>query len=93
MRRIAAATAALFLASGVTGAASAKPGNAQGELKDTMRAMVTQEGVPPGQQARPDDPDQGDDNAAERAIFEVCTNDTPAAQRSAICDRAPLSPE
>jgi hypothetical protein len=37
------------------------------------------------------DPDQGDDHAAARAIQIVCSKDTPAAQRSAICQN--VSPE
>lgn len=41
--------------------------------------------------ARDIDPDQGDDNASDRAIDEVCTKDTPAADRSAICDSSPIS--
>ena len=42
--------------------------------------------IPPGQVKRPDDPDMGDDRAALRAILEVCYKETPAADRSAICD-------
>ena len=78
-------------------AAVAKPGeggNAKPEqaLLKSLNAIV-QNGVnPPGQSKRPNDPDMGDDNAALRAILVVCTKDTPAAQRSAICDRPPVSP-
>ena len=46
---------------------------------------------PQAQNAPKSDPDMGDDNASENAIQVVCTKDTPAAQRSAICD-APESP-
>ena len=49
------------------------------------------QGTPPGQANRPVDPDQGDDNASLNAINIVCNKDTPAAQRSAICNR-PISP-
>jgi hypothetical protein len=34
------------------------------------------------------DHDQGDDNASPRAKEVVCSKNTPAAQRSAICDTA-----
>lgn len=47
---------------------------------------------PPGQNNRPDDPDQGDDNASQTAIEKVCSKDTPAARRAAICDNIPDSP-
>ena len=50
---------------------------------------------PPGQTTRKSDPDQGDDNAVLRAIKIVCTMDTPAAKRSAICfgdEDSPASP-
>ena len=38
------------------------------------------------------DPDQGDDHASARAIAVVCSKDTPAARRSAICP-TPVSAE
>ncbi|QNM82924.1 hypothetical protein H8M03_00710 [Sphingomonas sabuli] len=59
---------------------------ALGTAVDSTRAN------PPGQDKRPADPDQGDDNASDRAISMVCFKDTPAAERSAICDRSPASP-
>ena len=62
------------------------------ELKRTLQAMVNSQTTPPGQSARPVDPDQGDDNAALRAIQVVCSSDTPAADRSAICP-TPISPD
>lgn len=61
-----------------------------GLLKKGLDAMAAS-AVPPGQSSRPDDPDRGDDNASDRAIQMVCTKDTPAAQRSAICPK-PVSP-
>ena len=61
-----------------------------GVLKKGLDAMAAA-AVPPGQSNRPDDPDRGDDNASDRAIQMVCTKDTPAAQRSAICPK-PVSP-
>lgn len=38
------------------------------------------------------DNDQGDDHASQNAILKVCTKDTPAARRSAICNNF-VSPE
>ena len=74
-----------------------KSGNAQDDLIDTLNAMANGLGnnnnSPPGQDGRPDDPDMGDDNAAREAILTVCTKDTPAAERSAICDGEPISPQ
>jgi hypothetical protein len=59
------------------------------DLKKGLDAMIAS-ASPPGQANRTDR-DQGDDNASDRAIQVVCTKDTPAAQRSAICPR-PISP-
>ena len=59
------------------------------ELKKGLDAMIAS-ASPPGQANRTDR-DQGDDHASDRAIQVVCTKDTPAAQRSAICPR-PISP-
>ena len=62
-------------------------------LRLALQRMVRSNGDnPPGQDKRPFDPDMGDDNASDRAIFEVCTKNRPAAQRSAICRRGPISP-
>ena len=60
-----------------------------GALKRGLDAMAS--AAVPGQANRPVDPDRGDDNASDRAIQMVCTKDTPAAQRSAICPK-PVSP-
>lgn len=59
-------------------------------LKLALNSMV-QHSTPPGQMNKVDH-DQGDDHASARAIEVVCTKDTPAASRSAICP-APISPE
>ena len=72
-------------------AAPPKQQNAQHALKSAVNAMV-QPASPPGQSKRPQDPDQGDDNASDTAIFKVCTKDTPAARRAAICPGPPVSP-
>lgn len=66
------------------------PKNGTVELKKGLDAMVAA-ASPPGQANRPVDPDQGDDNASDRAIQVVCSKDTPAAQRSVICP-TPISP-
>jgi hypothetical protein len=58
-------------------------------LKKGLDAMIAS-ASPPGQANRTDR-DQGDNHASDRAIQVVCTKDTPAAQRSAICPR-PISP-
>ena len=98
MNFAATSAAAALLAVGGTTAALAKPGEPKNAtpqriLMQALDAMA-HGGSPPGQSKRPDDPDQGDDNAARRAILEVCFKDTPAAERSAICDRGePVSPQ
>ena len=66
------------------------PKNGTVELKKGLDAMIAI-ASPPGQANRPADPDQGDDNASDRAIQVVCSKGTPAAQRSAICP-VPVSP-
>jgi hypothetical protein len=52
-------------------------------------ATTTQSSGPP---ARTEDRDQGDDHANAGAILQVCSKDTPAARRSAICPVS-LSPQ
>jgi hypothetical protein len=58
-------------------------------LQKANRAVI--EGAATAQTGRPADPDQGDDHASDRAIEIVCSKNTPAAQRSAICKN--ISPE
>jgi hypothetical protein len=70
-------------------AASGPVRTATSDLKKGLDAMIAS-ASPPGQANRTDR-DQGDDHASDRAIQVVCTKDTPAAQRSAICPR-PISP-
>jgi hypothetical protein len=57
-------------------------------LTRTASAIVLAQEGPP---ARTVDRDQGDDHASLTAITKVCSKDTPAARRAAICP--PLSPE
>ena len=87
-------TAGLGLSLGGVASAAPPQKSPQSEktaAKTLVRALF---GTPPAQSTRPDDPDQGDDNAALNAILEVCYKDTPAAERSAICEdeREPVSP-
>jgi hypothetical protein len=90
-----ASLALLMLVAGTSvQAKDQKPSNspaktATADLKKGLDAMIAS-ASPPGQVNRIDR-DRGDDNASDRAIQVVCTKDTPAAQRSAICPR-PISP-
>jgi hypothetical protein len=92
-------TAALLGSTSATVAAQPQQNPRQQGQQSLLNALngvvmigLSQGKSPPGQSTRPDDPDQGDDNAARRAILEVCFKNTPAAQRSAICDGSPVSP-
>ena len=87
------AAAALIATPAVANGAGANS-RASHDLRLALHQMIQSNGDnPPGQDKRPFDPDMGDDNASQRAIFEVCTKDTPAAERSAICRRGPISPD
>ena len=48
---------------------------------NTVAATAQSSGPP----AKTEDKDQGDDHANAGAILRVCSKDTPAARRSAIC--------
>ena len=92
MKKIIVSISTVALAFGFAGQGAAKSSNDKaGILQQGLDDMV--EVTPLGQANRPNDPDQGDDNAALRAISEVCTKDNPAADRSAICPSRPVSPE
>jgi hypothetical protein len=86
MRALSIAT--LLVSAFATGTAGAAAPQATDQLRSALAAMV----APPGQSSRPADPDQGDDHASATAIAVVCSKDTPAAQRSAICP-TPISPD
>jgi hypothetical protein len=58
-------------------------------LAKALNAAVT----PPGQAKNADSPSQGAEHASQRAIDVVCSKDTPAAQRAAICQGPPVSPD
>jgi hypothetical protein len=89
MRLQSAAILMLLLAQPIA-SATAKPSAAQPAAKDTAvlkqgaDALIKQAASPPGQPGNPS-PNQGAEHAALRAIQVVCSKDTPAAQRSAIC--------
>jgi len=57
-------------------------------LAKALNAAVTL----PGQARKADSPSQGADHASPGAIDVVCSKDTPAAQRAAICQGPPVSP-
>ena len=91
MRIFIATVAIVAIATGST-PALANPRSGSDVLLKALKTMKA-DSAPPGQSTRPQDPDKGDDHTALRAISEVCTKDTPAADRSAICPRIPISPE
>jgi hypothetical protein len=62
------------------------PPPAAAKLITALKTMAATATNPPGQSKRPSDPDQGDDHASMVAIEKVCTKNTPAAKRSAICN-------
>lgn len=80
--------------------ALAKPADqskAQGtaQLKSALSAVAAEaQGPPPPEHFKPknNDNSQGANNANPGAILKVCSKDTPAAQRAAIC-RNGVSPD
>lgn len=62
---------------------------ATSDLKKGLDAMIAS-ASPPGQ-GNQNGRSQGAENASDRAMQVVCTKETPAAQRSAIC-AIPISP-
>jgi hypothetical protein len=96
MKLLAYSAAAALLAFSTVIPAAAEPAKKgsqteplQQAIKEVMVVAVNQS----AQSKRPQDADQGDDNASPTAILIVCTKDTPAARRAAICDRPPVSPD
>ena len=81
---------AIGTAASAAGRPAATPAKVSADLRTALKSMMN--GTPPGQANRKVDPDQGDDHASLRAIEVVCSKDTPAATRSAICP-APVSPD
>jgi hypothetical protein len=53
-------------------------------LRQAADALINQAASPPGQPGNAS-PSQGAAHAAQRAIQVVCSKDTPAADRAAIC--------
>jgi len=79
---VATLAAAALMASGAAAKSKSKPKS--DPLSKALAAVVTttQSSGPPAKTA---DKDQGDDHANPGAILIVCSKDTPAARRSAIC--------
>jgi hypothetical protein len=69
----------------------AQPVRSSAQLQRALGAVAAsvQSTMPP---AKTVDNDQGDDHASPTAILKVCSKDTPAARRSAICPVG-LSPD
>lgn len=82
-----AAAAATLLLGGSLSAAPPVKGDGPEAEPSTQSSSET----PPGQLKRPADPDMGDEMAALAAKLQVCSKETPAADRSAICP-APEEP-
>ncbi len=93
MKALPAGLALLLLAGTAVQAKDQKPAspprNGAAELKKGLDAMIA--AAQPGPPGKTVDKDQGDDNASDRALEVVCSKDTPAARRSAICP-VPISP-
>jgi hypothetical protein len=88
MRRIVIFTAGLASLVGGTAAATAKPpltkiSNSEQKLREGLHAVAL--GASAQAQLKMDSPSQGAEHASDNAILKVCTKDTPAAQRAAIC--------
>jgi hypothetical protein len=88
---VAAAFLSLFMISNAAAAAAPKDQKPEKELLKALNSIMLNPASPPGQSKRPADPDQGDDNASATAVSKVCTKNTPASKRSAICP-VPVSP-
>ena len=93
MRSLPLSLAALFLVMSASASEARKAppksqGNGVAQLQRSLNVIFNSAGPP----ARTIDRDQGDDNAALRAIQVVCSKSTPAARRSAICPVS-ISPE
>lgn len=95
MKSLACSLVAIMLASvSSTPVLAKKPvSSPQQQVLNTADAQLAAQNSPPGQSKRPSDPDQGDDNANPMALATVCSKDTPAAERSAICTQTPVSPQ
>ena len=75
---------AVLMTSG-TAVAKDKPSKQSADPLNKALAVVAEQVTPPGLAKPKVDRDQGDDHANPGAILRVCSKDTPAAQRSAIC--------
>ncbi len=95
MRALISTMAGLLLVLGTmtaVGTAQAKPTKSEQVLIEGAKAVAAADPQTQTLQAKaqpnPDngDGDQGDEHASDRAKDRVCNKDTPAAQRSAICN-------
>src|SRR4051812_31234568 len=89
MRLQSAAILMLLLAPPIASArakapATQPPAQSTAVLRQAADALIKQAAAPPGQPGN-SSPSQGAEHAALRAIQVVCSKETPAAQRSAIC--------
>ena len=94
MRRVLATTAGLFILIGATTAVGKPPDSesskSQQKLEQGLHAVALSASA--NAEAQNKDSSQGAEHASENAILKVCTKDTPAAQRAAICKNF-VSPE
>ena len=96
MKNIPTTVLALAALTGASAAAAKPPPHSQASvhaLQEGLQALGADIGAGQGERrgGQKTDNDQGDDNASDRAIFEVCNHSNPSAQRSAICTQ-PNSP-
>ena len=85
MKPLPTAIVLLSMVAGLSGLAEGRATPGTAGLVQALHAMA-------GPPAKTVDGDQGDDHASLRAISVVCTKDTPASRRSAICPVS-VSPE
>jgi hypothetical protein len=94
MRHALIASAGLLFLIGATGTAGkpaeTKPSKSEQALKEGMQAVALN--ASSNADAQNKDNSQGSEHASENAILKVCTKDTPAAERAAICKNF-VSPE
>jgi hypothetical protein len=94
MQRVLIASAGLLFLIGATGTAGKPPETkstkSEQALKAGMQAVALN--ASSNADAQNKENSQGAEHASENAILKVCTKDTPAAQRAAICKNF-VSPE
>jgi hypothetical protein len=94
MRRVLTTTIGLFFLIGATAAvgkpAQTKASEPEKTLEKGLQAVALNASAHADAQNK--DNSQGAEHASQNAILKVCTKDTPAAQRAAICKNF-VSPE